>query len=127
MKEKRPRGPKNAMAGVEKYEARNGHLRNRCLPCGLASENTRKEPHETSTHNPRRTIAPQPVLPVLIHDREEVWHAAKQQRVAPHRDLARNKIAHSKLRMAPASSLAQNGGVHKPSLDTPLDTFLDTP
>ena len=43
MEEKRPRSPKNAMAGVEKHETRNGHLRNRSVLGGI----TRKTPKNT--------------------------------------------------------------------------------
>ena len=63
MKEKRPRGPKNAMAGVENKWAKSGHLRNRSIPSGEAFKTPEKTCQSASKRTDFRPCSPVPHPP----------------------------------------------------------------
>ena len=63
MKEKRPRGPKNAMAGVENNWAKSGHLRNRSIPSGEAFKTPEKTCQSASKRTDFRPCSPVPHPP----------------------------------------------------------------
>ena len=63
MREKRPRGPKNAMAGVENKWAKSGHLRNRSIPSGEAFKTPEKTCQSASKRTDFRPCSPVPHPP----------------------------------------------------------------